>query len=35
MSKIKIISVSFDNFKGFEKNEICFDQYQAVVLAGK
>ena len=35
MSKIKIISVSFENFKGFEKNEICFDQYQAVVLAGK
>lgn len=35
MSKIKIISVSFDNFKGFEKNEICFDQYQAVVLVGK
>ena len=35
MSKIKILSVSFENFKGFEKEEVLFDQYQAIVLAGK
>lgn len=35
MSKIRFISVSFENFKGFKKQSILFDQYQAVVLAGK
>lgn len=35
MSKIKILSVSFENFKGFEKEEVLLDQYQAIVLAGK
>lgn len=35
MSKIKIISVSFENFKGFEKEKVLFDQYQAVILSGK
>ena len=35
MSKIKILSVSFENFKGFEKKEVLLDQYQAIVLAGK
>ena len=35
MSKIKIISVSIENFKGFEKEVVSFDPYQAVVLAGK
>lgn len=35
MSNIKIISVSLENFKGFQKSEVKFDSYQAVVLAGK
>lgn len=35
MRKIKILSVSFENFKGFEKKEVLLDQYQAIVLAGK
>lgn len=35
MSKIKIVSVSFENFKGFEKKKVLFDQYQSIILSGK
>lgn len=35
MKKIKIISVSFENFKGFKEEEVLFDQYQAIILSGK
>ena len=34
MSKIKIVSVSFENFKGFEKKKVLFDQYQSIILSG-
>ncbi len=32
MSKIKIVSVSFENFKGFEKKEVLFYQYQSIIF---
>lgn len=35
MGKIRILSVSLENFKGFKELNVRFDPYQAIVLSGK
>ena len=35
MGKIRIISVSLENFKGFKELDVRFDPYQAIILSGK
>lgn len=35
MGKIRILSVSMENFKGFKELGVRFDPYQAIVLSGK